>query len=43
LLSHVEMLGATWFSHVDVPGALGSRSCAVDVVAQSDLPLLDAP
>ena len=26
LLSYVEMLGATWFSHVDVPGALGARS-----------------
>ena len=26
LLGYVEMLGATWFSHIDVPGALGARS-----------------
>jgi uncharacterized circularly permuted ATP-grasp superfamily protein/uncharacterized alpha-E superfamily protein len=26
LLDYVERLGATWFSHVDVPGALGRRT-----------------
>jgi hypothetical protein len=26
LLKYVDALGATWFSHVDVPGVLGARS-----------------